>query len=113
MSKKVILAYSGGLDTSVMLKWIQEKFDCDLYTLTLDVGQKKDLTQIKEKALDLGAKDAIVIDTKKEFADNYVSKAIKSNALYEGAYPISTAIARPLKASYADRSIINMQNSGN
>jgi len=96
-----LLLYSGGLDTSVMLKWIQENYNCDLYTLTLDVGQKKDLFKIRKKALDLGAKDAIVIDTKDEFAEKYISKAIKSNALYEGAYPISTAIARPLKAEYA------------
>lgn len=98
---KCLLLYSGGLDTSVMLKWIQETYDCDLYTLTLDIGQKKDLDQIKKKALKLGAKDAIVLDVKKEFADNYVSKAIKANALYEGVYPVSTAIARPLKVNYA------------
>jgi len=85
-----------------MLKWIQEKYGCELVTVTLDIGQKaKDFTHIKEKALKLGAVKAFVIDAKKEFADNFVAKAIKANALYEGEYPVSTSIARPLLAEHA------------
>lgn len=100
--KKCLLLYSGGLDTSVMIKWIMEKYNCELTTLTLDIGQEtKNLDEVKAKALKLGAVDAYVIDAKKEFADNYISKAIKANALYEDAYPITTAIARPLKAKWA------------
>ena len=100
--KKAVLLYSGGLDTSILLKWIQEKYGCELITLTLDVGQSsKDLKKIKDKALKLGAKKAFVIDVKKEFADKYVAKAVKANALYEDAYPVSTAIARPLQAKWA------------
>lgn len=97
-----MLLYSGGLDTSVMLKWIQEKYGCELVTVTLDIGQKaKDFASIKEKALKLGAVKAFVIDAKKEFADNFVAKAIKANALYEDMYPVSTSIARPLLAEHA------------
>jgi argininosuccinate synthase len=100
--KKALLLYSGGLDTSILLKWVQEKYGCELITLTLDVGQNsKDLEKIKDKALKLGAKKAFVIDAKKEFADNYIAKAIKANALYEDSYPVSTAIARPLQAKWA------------
>lgn len=100
--KKTVLLYSGGLDTSVMLKWIQEKYNCELITVTLDIGQRdKNFEQVKEKALKLGAKKTFVIDAKKEFADNYVAKAIKANALYEDAYPVSTSIARPLMAEHA------------
>lgn len=100
--KKVVLLYSGGLDTSVMLKWIQEKYGCELVTVTLDIGQKtKDFAHIKEKALKLGAVKAFVIDAKKEFADNFVAKAIKANALYEDMYPVSTSIARPLLSEHA------------
>lgn len=99
--KKAVLLYSGGLDTSVILKMLQEKFGCDVITLTLDVGQEgNDLVAIKKKALKLGAKKALVVDVKKEFADEYIAKAIKANALYEGVYPVSTAIARPLQAAW-------------
>ncbi len=97
-----VLLYSGGLDTSCMLRWILENYSCDLITLTLDVGQRsKDFLEVKRKALKLGAKEAVVVDAKKEFADGYIGKAIKANALYQGEYPLSTAIARPLKAKWA------------
>ena len=100
--ERCVLLYSGGLDTSVMLKWIQEKYECDLITLTLDMGQKtKDLSWVKEKALKLGAVESFVIDVKEEFADEYISKAIKANALYEDIYPIGTALARPLQAKWS------------
>lgn len=100
--KKCVLLFSGGLDTSVLLKWIQDNYGCELITVTLDVGQiTKEFKQIKKKALKLGAKKAFIIDVKKEFADEYVAKAIKANALYEDAYPVSTSIARPLQAKWA------------
>jgi len=99
--KKVLLLYSGGLDTSVMLKWIQEKYDAELFTLTVDLGQSIDLVKSKEKALSLGAKKAFVVDAKKEFANTCISQAIKANALYQGKYPLSTAIGRPLIAEIA------------
>ena len=95
--QKVLLLYSGGLDTSCMVKWIQENYDAEVVTLTLDLGQPDvDLKQAKQKALGLGATDAHVQDAKQEFAEEYVSKAIKANAMYQGQYPLSTAIARYL-----------------
>ncbi|MFH1234274.1 MAG: argininosuccinate synthase [Candidatus Diapherotrites archaeon] len=99
--EKVLLLYSGGLDTSVLLKFIQEEYCVELFTLTVDLGQSIDLKKVKEKALALGAKKAFVIDAKKEFAEQYISKAIKANALYQGKYPLSTAIGRPLIAKLA------------
>lgn len=99
---KVVLLYSGGLDTSVMLKWIQEKYSAELIALTLDLGQPQtDFEATKSKALKFGAKKAFVVDAKKEFAEEYVAKAIKANGMYEGAYPLSTAIGRPLLAKWA------------
>jgi len=99
MKKKIVLAYSGGLDTSVLLKWIQEKYDADVITVTLDVGQKEDLGKIEEKAKMLGALKHYSIDAKEEFVKNYVFSAIKANALYQEKYPLSTALSRPLIAS--------------
>ncbi len=99
---KVVLLYSGGLDTSVMLKWIQDEYSAELVALTLDIGQPQaDFGKIKQKALNLGASKAFVIDVKKEFACEYVAKAIKANAMYEDCYPLSTAIGRPLLAKWA------------
>ncbi|MCJ7450437.1 MAG: argininosuccinate synthase [Candidatus Nanohaloarchaeota archaeon QJJ-9] len=100
--EKVVLLYSGGLDTSCMVKWIQEQYDADVVTLTIDLGQPGvDLQKAKEKALDQGAESAFVIDAKEEFAKDYVSKAIKANGLYQEKYPLSTAIARYLKCKKA------------
>jgi len=96
---KVVLAYSGGLDTSVMIKWIQEKYGADVITLTVDVGQGLDPEKIKEKALTLGASKHYTVDAKEEFVVNYVFPAIKANALYEEKYPLSTALSRPLIAA--------------
>ncbi|MBS1266037.1 MAG: Argininosuccinate synthase [Candidatus Woesearchaeota archaeon] len=99
---KVLLLFSGGLDTSCMIKWIEQKYDAEVITLTVDVGQPGiDLKATKQKALKLGAKKAFIVDAKKEFAQEYIAKAIKLNALYQGEYPLSTAIARPLKAKHA------------
>ena len=93
----VVLLYSGGLDTSVMVKYIQEEYGADVVTLTLDLGQPGvDLEKTKQKALDIGAEDAYVIDAKQEFAEDFIAKSIKANGLYQGEYPLSTAIARYL-----------------
>lgn len=93
--KKCLLLYSGGLDTSVMLKWIQEEYSCDVVALTIDLGQSvDDLDAIKQKALDLGAVEAIVYDAKDEFADIILSEAIKANADYQGGYALSTPLGR-------------------
>ncbi|TMW74047.1 argininosuccinate synthase [Alteribacter natronophilus] len=92
----VILAYSGGLDTSVAIKWIEDHYGYDVVALGIDVGEGKDLDHIKEKAIRTGAKEAIVIDGKKEFAEEYILPALKANCLYEGKYPLSSAISRPL-----------------
>ncbi|MDP4171694.1 MAG: argininosuccinate synthase [Bacillota bacterium] len=97
MSKgKVVLAYSGGLDTSVAIKWIQEKYDYEVIALGLDVGEGKDLEAIKQKALNTGAIKAIMVDGKELLAKNYILPALKANALYEGKYPLSSALSRPL-----------------
>ncbi|MEM2442256.1 MAG: argininosuccinate synthase, partial [Candidatus Bathyarchaeia archaeon] len=98
MKGKIVLAYSGGLDTSVLIKWLQEKYDADVITVTLDVGQKEDLKIIEEKAYKLGVLKHYSIDAREEFVRNYVFPAIKANALYEGKYPVSTALSRPLIA---------------
>ena len=93
--KKVVLLYSGGLDTSISLKWIQDTYKAEVVTLTVDLGQPtEDISLIKKKALKLGAKAAYVLDLKREFANGYISKAIKANGLYEGKYPLSSAISR-------------------
>lgn len=100
--KKVVLLYSGGLDTSVMLKWIQDEYKAEVIALTIDIGQiADDLTQIKEKALKLGAVKAFVIDAKDEFANEYLTKGIKANANYQHRYRLATPIGRPLLAKWA------------
>ena len=100
--KKVILLYSGGLDTSVMIKYIKEKYNAEVIAVTIDIGQPlENLEKIKEKALKIGAVKAYTFDAKDDFANNYVANAIKANALYEGKYPLSTAIGRPLLAKLA------------
>lgn len=100
--KKCVLLYSGGLDTSMMLKWIKETYKCEIIALTIDIGQQADdLEAIKKKAIKLGAKKIYVLDCKKEFAENYITKAIKSNASYQGDYHLSTPIGRPLLAKKA------------
>src|SRR2546425_1700910 len=91
---KVVLAYSGGLDTSVAIRWLQDR-GFDVVALTVDVGQPGSLGAVKEKAHRLGAK-AYVVDARREFAEQYVLPALAANAMYEGQYPLSTALARPL-----------------
>ncbi|MBM3292274.1 argininosuccinate synthase [Candidatus Bathyarchaeota archaeon] len=96
--KKIVLAYSGGLDTSVMLKWLQEQYKSEVVSLTLDVGQGDDFKKIEEKAWNLGVENHYTMDVKKEFAVEYVIPAIKANALYMDTYPISSSLSRPLIA---------------
>jgi argininosuccinate synthase len=99
---RVCLLYSGGLDTSVMLKWIQEQYGAELVAVTINLGQPgEDFEVVRGKALDLGAIDCRVVDAREEFARDYVTPAIKANALYGGGYPLFTALARPLIAKIA------------
>ncbi|MCI4438378.1 argininosuccinate synthase [archaeon] len=93
---KVVLAYSGGLDTSVMIKWLQEKYEAEVVTAIVDVGQKEDFSEIENKAIKLGAKNHYTIDAKEEFVKDYIFPAIMANALYEGKYPLLSALSRPL-----------------
>jgi argininosuccinate synthase len=100
--KKCLLLYSGGLDTSTMLKWIQDEYDAEIITLTIDLGQTADnLDLIKEKALKLGAKDSIVYDAKDEFADIILSEAIKANADYQGGYHLGCPLGRVMISKIA------------
>src|SRR5436853_4107357 len=95
---KVILAYSGGLDTSVMVPWIGEKYNMDVVAFTVDLGQGEDIERIRQKALKTGAVDAVAIDAKNLFVDHFVFPALMAGALYEGKYPLATALGRPLIA---------------
>ena len=98
----MLLLYSGGLDTSVMLKWIQDQYGAEIVALTVDLGQPgEDFDVVRDKALRLGALDCLVVDAKEEFARDYVLPAIKANALYGGGYPLFTALGRPLIAKLA------------
>ena len=94
---KVVLAYSGGLDTSVAIQWLIENHDLDVVALAIDVGQERqDLEMVRRKALDIGAVESIVTDVCTEYVDDYVSKALKANALYENKYPLVSALSRPV-----------------
>ncbi|MBE3596553.1 MAG: argininosuccinate synthase [Hydrogenibacillus sp.] len=97
---KIVLAYSGGLDTSVSIKWLEEKYGYEVIALSLDVGEGKDIRFLKEKALKVGAVEAIVKDVKTEFARDFIVPAIKANALYQGVYPLISALSRPLIAKH-------------
>jgi len=97
---KVVLAYSGGLDTSVAIPWLTEVKGADVISVTVDVGQPVDLEKVRAKALASGATKAYVADARKEFADEFIAPALRANALYEGVYPLSTALARPLIARH-------------
>ena len=96
--KKVVLAYSGGLDTSVILRWIKEEFGCEVIAFCADLGQGEDLQAIKRKAIDTGASKAVIGDLREEFVKNYVFPMLRGNAIYEGSYLLGTSIARPLIA---------------
>jgi argininosuccinate synthase len=98
VSQKIVLAYSGGLDTSVAIHWVRQKYGVDIVTLTLDLGQADDLAQIENKSKQVGAVSHHTLDVKREFVEDYIFPAIQANALYEWKYPVSTALARPLIA---------------
>src|SRR6266581_4924822 len=98
MNDKIVLAYSGGLDTSVMIRWLREKYDLRVVTMTIDLGQQENLTEIAKKSKLVGAINHYTVDARREFVEDYVFPAIKANALYENKYPVSTALARPLIA---------------
>jgi len=98
MPDKVVLAYSGGLDTSVAIKWLKEKYDLDVITLTVDVGNERDFSSIRSKALKVGASKAIVKDVRELFIDKFVFPALQADTVYEGQYPLATALSRPLIA---------------
>lgn len=99
MKDLVILAYSGGLDTSVAIRWLQEKYGMEVVALAADLGQPGDLEAAGRRALEIGAADAVTIDLREQFAEEYVLPALKANALYEGKYPLATSLARPLIAA--------------
>ena len=98
MIKKIVLAYSGGLDTSVAIKWLKEKYGAEIIAFCADLGQGEDLAEIKEKALKTGASKVYVEDLKEEFAREYLFPMLRANAIYEGSYLLGTSIARPLIA---------------
>jgi argininosuccinate synthase len=96
--KKVVCAYSGGLDTSVMIPWLKENYDCEIITYTGDLGQGEDLSGIRAKALRTGASHAVVDNLQDRFVQEFIWPAVKASALYEGQYPLHTALGRPLLA---------------
>ena len=98
--KKVVLAYSGGLDTSIILKWLGDNYGCEVVTFTADIGQNEDLAPVKDKALKLGikAENIFIEDLREEFVRDYVFPMFRANAIYEGEYLLGTSIARPLIA---------------
>src|SRR5437879_1819314 len=97
MSKRVILAYSGGLDTSVAISWIGKETGREVVAVAIDLGQGgEDMEVIRQRALDCGAVEAVVVDARDEFADDYCLPTVQTNALYMGRYPLVSAISRPL-----------------
>ena len=96
--KKVVLAYSGGLDTSVILKWLQDEYNAEVITFTADLGQGEEVEPAREKALAMGIKpeNIFVLDIREEFVKDYVFPMFRANAIYEGEYLLGTSIARPL-----------------
>ncbi|HYM20681.1 MAG TPA: argininosuccinate synthase [Candidatus Kapabacteria bacterium] len=96
--QKIALAFSGGLDTSVIMRWLQENFNAEIVTVTGNLGQEKELVGVREKAFELGATAAYFDDLTEEFVNDYVWHALKAGALYEGIYPLGTALGRPLLA---------------
>ena len=96
--KKVVLAYSGGLDTSVILKWLQETYDCEIVTFTADIGQGEELEPARSKATLMGVKEIFIDDLREEFVRDFVFPMFRANTIYEGEYLLGTSIARPLIA---------------
>ena len=98
MSGKVVLAYSGGLDTSVAIKWLLQEYGLDVVALTVDVGNERDFSAIRQKAIGVGAVKALVVDAKELFVNHFIFPALQADAVYEGQYPLATALSRPLMA---------------
>jgi argininosuccinate synthase len=98
MAKKVVLAYSGGLDTSAAIRWIKEEHGMDVIAVTADVGAEKDLEAVRKKALKVGAVKAMVMDMRETFVNQFVFPALQADAIYQGVYPLATALSRPLIA---------------
>ncbi|MFQ3243785.1 MAG: argininosuccinate synthase [Arenicella sp.] len=96
--KKVVLAYSGGLDTSIIVRWLQDEYDCEVVTFTADIGQGEEVEPARAKAQAMGVKSIFIDDLREEFAGNYVYPMMRANAMYEGEYRLGTSIARPLIA---------------
>ena len=96
--ERIVLAYSGGLDTSVAVRWLADKYDAEIVAVTMDLGQGKELDDVRERALAVGAVRAHVVDVREEFAREYVLPALQAGAVYEGKYPLATALGRPLIA---------------
>jgi argininosuccinate synthase len=96
--KRIVLAYSGGLDTSIAIAWLAEKYGAEVVAVTLDIGQGRELTDVRERALAVGATRAHVLDVREEFARDYILPALQAGALYEDEYPLATALSRPLIA---------------
>ena len=96
--KKVVLAYSGGLDTSVILRWLQETYDCEVVTFTADLGQGEEVEPARKKAQMAGCKEIFIDDLREEFVRDFVFPMFRANTLYEGVYLLGTSIARPLIA---------------
>ncbi len=96
--KKIVLAYSGGLDTSVILKWLAEEYECSVIAYSADIGQKEDWDAIRKKGLTTGADKVIISDLQKEFVEDYIFPAFRANAIYESSYLLGTSLARPLIA---------------
>ena len=94
--KKIVLAYSGGLDTSVAIPWLQERYEADIVTMTVNLGNLPEMESIKDKALKTGAISAITVDVTEEFLENYAFPSLQANATYEGQYHLATALGRPL-----------------
>ena len=99
MKKKVVLAYSGGLDTSCAIKWLQDHYDCDVICFSAFIGEVPDMEKLRRKAKATGAVKAYIQDLKKEFAEDFILPAIFAHARYEGGYPLATALGRPLMSS--------------
>ncbi len=98
MKKKIVLAFSGGLDTSIILKWLQNEYDAEVVTFTADIGQGEEISEARDKAKKLGVKEIFIEDLKEDFVQNYIFPMFRANAVYEGYYLLGTSIARPLIA---------------
>src|SRR3546814_7331950 len=108
---KVVLAFSGGLDTSVILKWLQQTYACEVVTFTADLGQGEELEPARQKAELMGVKQIFIDDLREEFVRDYVFPMMRANALYEGLYLLGTSIARPLIAKDRKSTRLNSSHS--